>query len=186
MAENSQWKFPPLTDEMKNWIIDARAMGTPFEEITHHCRDMFPEYATDIPKDVFPQLFTYRLKRILNSSQSSAKFFLEAKQNGEIPINVEAVPLVIPHIRLLCYQQLWDETSPRTLQRVVKTADGEEKVYKDNTRERMAILAAFRKELEILGILKPRDKSNPLSEDDDEVVEIIEGGGNLWSDPDTE
>ena len=145
MAENSQWRLPALSEEQKNYLVDARASGMSFDEITEHFREVYPDYATDIPKDVFPNLFKYRISQILNCSQSSAKFHLQAKQHGETPINIEAVPLVLPHVRLLCYQRLWDDTPVRTLQRVVQTADGEERVYKDNTRERLAILTEFRK-----------------------------------------
>ena len=106
MAENSQWQLPALSDAQKDFLVDARASGMSFDEITKHFREVYPDYATDIPTDVFPNLFSYRIKQILNCSQSSAKFFLEAKQLGETPINVEAVPLVMPHVRLLCYQRL--------------------------------------------------------------------------------
>ena len=179
MAENSEWRLPVLSDEQKNWVVDARASGMSFEELTVHFREVYPSYATDIPKDVFPRLFTHRLKKILNSSNSSAKYYLEAKEQGEIPIDIEAVPLVVPHIRLLCFQRLWDETPTRTLQRVIQTKDGEVLIYKENTRERLAILTEFRKELELLDLLKTKGKSDPLG-GDGEDVKVVREGGSLW------
>ena len=116
---------------------------------------------------------------MLNSSHSSAKYYLDAKNQGDIPINIEAVPLVVSHVRLLCYQRLWDETPARTLQRVIETQDGEERIYKENTRERLAILTEFRKELEMLDVLKKTDKSDTVGEDGEEV-KVVREGGSLW------
>ncbi len=179
MAENSEWRLPVLSDEQKNWVVDARASGMSFEELTVHFQEVYPSYATDIPKAIFPPLFTHRLKKMLNSSDSSAKYYLDAKNQGEIPINIEAVPLVVSHVRLLCYQRLWDETPARTLQRVIETQDGEERIYKENTRERLAILTEFRKELEMLDLLKKKDKSDTVGEDGEEV-KVVREGGSLW------
>ena len=171
------YQLSPLSEEQKAWVIDTRASGMSFEEIADHFREVFPDYGKDIPSDVFPNLFVHRLKKILDSSQSSAKFYLEGKQRGETPINVEVLPLVMPHIRLLCYQRLWDETPARTLQRVIDTADGEVKVYKENTRERLAILTEFRKELQTLGILE--DKSNTHASGQEVPTKIVTGK-NPW------
>ena len=155
MPTHSQWRLPALSDAQKDDLINARACGLSFDEITSTFRDVFPDYAPDIPKDAFEKLFKYKLGRLLNHSQSNAKYILEAKRNGEIPINVKAIPIVMPHVRLQYYQQLRDETPTRTLQRVGQTADGEKKVYKANTRYRLAILREYRKELEVLGLLPP-------------------------------
>lgn len=189
MAENSQWRLPALSEEQKNYLVDARASGMSFDEITKHFREVYPDYATDIPTGVFPNLFKSRLQRILDHSQSSAKTFLEAKQSGEVPINIEAVPLVLPHVRLLCYQRLWDDTPVRTLQRVVQTADGEERVYKDNTRERLAILTEFRKELQLLDLLPSQHSAGSggsSAPSEPEVVELVPGGSSMWSKPDAD
>lgn len=154
MSESSQWQLPDLSEEQKNYVVDARASGMSFDEITQHFREVYPDYAPDIPEDVFVKSFGYRIKQMLNNSRSAAKAYLEAKQDGEIPINVEAVPLVQTHVRLLCYQRLWDETPPQMLQRVIETPDGNvERIYKSNARERLAILAEFRKELQLLELL---------------------------------
>ena len=184
MAENSEWRLPALSDEHKDWIINARAVGMSYEEITVHFQEVYPDYATDIPSDVFPPLFTHRIKVMLDSSQSSAKHFLDAKKNGEIPIAIEAIPLTIPHIRLICYQRLWDETPARTLQRVVETADGEVKVYKENTRERLAILTEFRKELELLGMGSENNTpfGDPARTDD---IKLVKNSG-LWESKDAD
>ncbi len=187
MAENSQWRLPALSEEQKNYLVDARASGMSFDEITKHFREVYPDYATGIPTGVFPNLFKYRISQILNNSQSSAKFQLEAKQHGETSINVEAVPLVLPHVRLLCYQRLWDDTPVRTLQRVVKTADGEERVYRDNTRERLAILTEFRKELQLLELLPSQQNAGSggsSAPNEPETVELVKGGSSMWSKPD--
>ena len=126
MPTHSQWRLPPLSDAQKDDLIDAR-LRLSFDEITSTFRDVFPDYAPDIPEDAFEKLFKYKLGRLLNHSQSNAKYILESKGNGEIPINVEAIPIVMPYVRLQYYQQLWDETPTRTLQRVVQTADGKNK-----------------------------------------------------------
>lgn len=173
MPTHSQWRLPALSDSQKDEIINARACGLSFDEITSTFRDVFPDYAPDIPEDAFEKLFKYKLGRLLNHSQSNAKYILEAKRNGEIPINVEAIPIVMPHVRLQYYQQLWDETPTRTLQRVVQTADGEKKVYTDNTRDRLVILREYRKELEVLGLLPPQHKdSGSETPSDDEICVI--------------
>ena len=71
------------------------------------------------------------------------------------------------------YQQLWNETSTRQLQRVIQTADGEKKVYKANTRYRLAILREYRKELKVLGLLPPQHKdSGSETPSDDEICVI--------------
>ena len=180
------YRLTPLSDEQKHWAIDARAAGMSFEEIADHFREVYPDYGSDIPSDVFPHLFTHRLKRMLNTSSASAKQYLETKKLGDTPINIEALPLVVPHVRLLAYQRLWDETPARTLQRVVDTAEGEVRVYKENTRERLAILTEFRKELEILGIVENRSgkKVSNLADSED-VVEVIESG-DLWGTEDVD
>lgn len=193
----SQWELPVLSDAQKNHLVNARACGLSFDEITSTFREVYPDYAPNIPDDVFEKYFRSRVKQYLNSSQSKGKYLLEAKQRGEIPVDVGAVPLVLPHVRLGCYQRLWEETQTRTLVRAVKTENSEILVYKDNTRDRIAILDSFRKEIQLLGIVPTYhslSERKPLS--DDELVKILEEDGDnktledIWdegdSDADTE
>ena len=190
MSDSSQCQLPDFSDEQKNYVVDARASGMSFDEITKHFREVYPDYAMDVPEDVFAKHFGYRIKQILNNSRSSAKSHLEAKQDGQIPINLEAIPLAQTHIRLLCYQRLWDETPVRSLQRVIDTQNGEERVYKNNTRERLAILKEFRRELQLLGLIPASDGGTPTPSDSGEPSpELVTGGGGVFGstpDADTE
>ena len=187
-------QLPVLSDNQKAWLIDARANGLSFAEMAGHFRDVFPDYAEDldIPDDIFEKLFTFRVKQLLNNSQSSAKLYLDAKQNGELPINVEGIPLFIARIRLACYQRLWDETPARTLQRIIKRENGEEvEIWKDNTKERLSILSEVRKELQFLGI-EPEGTGQPTpvgdsegavnedEKDEDGVQVLSQAAGNMF------
>ncbi len=179
MSENSQWRLPALSDEQKHWLVDARASGMDYAKITDHFREVFPGYAPDIPSDVFPGLFTYRLKRILDGSQSGWKALLAAKQRGELPINVGVVPIANPQVRQTYYQQIWDETPAQSLHRVVETEDGVKEFYKENTRERLAILAQSCTEF---GLKADNSEENPLAEEAEEVIELIDSAG-IWKKP---
>ena len=181
MTTNSSWELPKLSDEQKTWLIDARAIGMTYEEIPTHFREKYPTYADEIPDDVFPGLFKTRIKKMLNTSINAAKQLVDAKKVGELPVDPGVIPLVDDVVRLLAFQRLWDETPPQTLVRVIETEDGEERLYKSNTRERLAILAEVRKELQILGILssKPAEPEPSANQRPEEVPKVVMGG-NLW------
>ena len=186
MAENSQWRLPTLSDAQKSWLIDARASGMSFDEMTEHFRDVFPEYAPDIPADVFLEIFGYRIKQILNCSRSSAKMFLEAKKLGEFPINVEAIPVVQPHVRFLYYQRLWKIAEMFLNKDVERFKAGEEVAFrdcKDAFQELRYLLFGVEKLCKELGI-EPEEtlmyhSAEQLVELIDENEDVKEMWGNL-------
>ena len=161
MADNSQWRLPALDDKQKEWVIDARALGMSYDEITAHFQEMFSEFVAEanIPEDIFPKLFTYRTKHMLYSESSSASCVLEAKQFGEIPINTNAIPLVNPHIRLMAYQRMFDELPLREVVREAEVEGEVVPVYSNNAPVKLSILKEIEKLLERYG-LSPTLKSS--------------------------
>lgn len=148
----SEWKLPALSDEQKDWVIDARACDMTFAEIAGHFQAMYPDYAPDIPEEVLVPLLSERLGQIINASAASAKYFIDAKRNGETPTNIEAIPLTRPHVRLLYLQRLWENTPDRSIQKCIEYAGEEIPVYRYNIKDKLSILAAIRREIEELGI----------------------------------
>ena len=123
---------------------------------------MYPGYAPEIPEDKLVPLLTHRLGQMINASPGSAKYYLATKQNGEVPTNFEAIPIAQPHVRLKLYQELWDATPARSVKGYAKCGEDEQvPIYRENTRERLAILSEVRKELARIGIESSEKYANP-------------------------
>lgn len=144
---SSPCQLPMLSDEQYDWAVDARACGMEFNEIASKFIDMFPDYGA--PSNISSEDLVLRLEtrikdRLKDSSVASAKYYLEAKQRGELPINIEALPLVQPHIQILYMQRLLDDPTLKP----------------DIIRAKLAVILAAENKCKEIGMERPEKYNN--------------------------
>lgn len=136
MSDKNPLRLPKLSDTQKLWIIEMRAMGMAYEEIAGSFREVYTDYVPDIPQETFIPAFGDRIRSYINCSQPSAKAYIDAKSAGELPINIEALPMCFAHVRIMRLSRLLDKIP-------------EEKEY---ARDFAVIFKLLDKQLERLGI----------------------------------